>query len=59
MFALALVFILSGEDIKSEIIGVYHSLSECQAASKLQSSATRCYYLDPEKGIVEPDKNGK
>ena len=65
MYALALIFSLAGNGEKSEVIGVYSSRLECEAASQSQSSRTRCFFLDPEKGLVDVashsdnDKNPK
>ncbi|HAT6805177.1 TPA: hypothetical protein JAN03_24600 [Citrobacter freundii] len=56
MYALALVFMLTATDEKSEIIGVYKTLSQCEAASRTISSLNKCYFLDPEKGMVETAK---
>lgn len=55
MYALALIFALSGNQTQKEIIGVFSTQLQCEAASRSQSSATRCYLLDPEKGMVEID----
>ncbi|MET6678895.1 hypothetical protein [Citrobacter amalonaticus] len=53
MYALALIFSLAGNGEKSEVIGVFSSQTECVAASQLQSSRTQCFFLDPEKGLVD------
>lgn len=53
MYVLALIFSLAGNAEKSEVIGVFSSHPECEAASQLQSSRTRCFFLDPEKGLVD------
>ncbi|HCC5836966.1 hypothetical protein [Citrobacter farmeri] len=53
MYALALIFTLAGNGEKSEVIGVFSSSLECEAASQSQSSRTRCFFLDPEKGLVD------
>lgn len=53
MYALALIFTLSATDVKSEVIGVFKTLPQCEAASQAHSSRTKCYFLDPEKGLVD------
>lgn len=61
MYALALIFTLSATDVKSEVIGVFRTQQECEAASETQSSRTQCFFIDPEKGLMDAklhDANG-
>ncbi|EML9985670.1 DUF1482 family protein [Citrobacter amalonaticus] len=61
MYALALIFTLTTTDITPEVIGVFKTLSQCEAASETQSSRTQCFFIDPEKGLVDAklhDVNG-
>lgn len=53
MYVLALVFALSNNTTQTEIIGAYSALTQCEAASIAYSSKTKCYYLDPQKGMQE------
>ncbi|AKE59674.1 hypothetical protein PU088_000111 [Citrobacter farmeri] len=53
MYVLALVFALSGNNTKSEVIGAFTDYSQCEAASQAHSSKTKCYFLDPQKGMQE------
>ena len=52
MYALALIFTLSSSDVSPEVIGVFKTLPQCEAASLANSSRTKCYFLDPDKGLV-------
>lgn len=53
MYALALIFTLSATDVKSEVIGAFKTLPQCEAASQAHSSRTKCYFIDPDKGLVD------
>lgn len=53
MYVLTLVFLLSGDQKSYEIIGAFNSLSKCESASLSNSSSTKCFHLDPDKGIME------
>lgn len=53
MYALALIFTLSATDVSPEVIGVFKTLPHCEAASQANSSKTKCYFLDPDKGLVD------
>ena len=53
MYALALIFTLSASDVKSEVIGVFRTLQECESASQDRSSRTQCFFIDPDKGLVD------
>lgn len=53
MYVLALVFALTGNNTKSEVIGAFTHYPECEAASQAYSSKTKCYFLDPQKGMQE------
>lgn len=50
MYALALIFSLAGNGEKSEVIGVFSSRLECEAASQSQSSRTQCFFSTRRKG---------
>ncbi|HAU5637836.1 hypothetical protein [Citrobacter amalonaticus] len=52
MYALALIFTLATTDNSPEVIGVFRTLQQCEAASESQSSRTQCFFIDPEKGLV-------
>lgn len=53
MYALALIFTLTTTDITPEVIGVFKTLPQCEAASETQSSRTQCFFIDPDKGLVD------
>lgn len=53
MYALALIFTLTTTDVSSEVIGVFKTLPQCEAASETQSSRTQCFFIDPDKGLVD------
>ncbi|HDZ8013772.1 DUF1482 family protein [Citrobacter amalonaticus] len=53
MYALALIFTLTTTDVTPEVIGVFKTLPQCEAASETQSSRTQCFFIDPEKGLVD------
>ncbi|HEF0024805.1 hypothetical protein WIA93_11225 [Citrobacter amalonaticus] len=57
MYALALIFTLTTTDITPEVIGVFKTLSQCEAASETQSSRTQCFFIDPDKGLVDIDNH--
>ncbi|AUO63834.1 hypothetical protein WM46_03180 [Citrobacter freundii complex sp. CFNIH2] len=58
MYALALIFTLTANEVSSEVIGVFKTLSGCEAASEAQSSRTKCFFIDPEKGLVDIENHG-
>ncbi|MDB2182810.1 hypothetical protein [Citrobacter farmeri] len=53
MYALALIFTLSSTDVSPEVIGVFKTLPQCESASETQSSRTQCFFIDPDKGLVD------
>ncbi|WP_436856792.1 hypothetical protein [Citrobacter tructae] len=53
MYVLALVASLSGDYIKSDIIGAYTDLKQCEVVSETYSSRAKCFYLDPKKGLQD------
>lgn len=53
MYALALVFALTGGETKSEVIGVFSNRQQCEEVSEAYTSRTQCYFLDPQKGLME------
>lgn len=53
MYALALIFTLTTTDVTPEVIGVFKTLPQCEAASETHSSRTKCYFIDPDKGLVD------
>lgn len=58
MYVLVLIFIISGNNSKGEIIGAFSSLSQCKEVAITYSSRARCYYLDqqnPHNGLTETD----
>ncbi|EMK5831972.1 DUF1482 family protein [Citrobacter sedlakii] len=59
MYVLALIFALAGGESKSEVIGAYSTLAQCEAASETKSSPTQCFFLDPEKGLVDVKLNDR
>lgn len=61
MFAMALIFAFTATDVSPEVIGVYKTLQQCEAATEMQSSRTQCFFIDPKKGLVDAklhDVNG-
>lgn len=55
MYVLALIFALSNNTTKSEVIGAFSDLAQCETASLAYSSKTKCYFIDPQKGMQEVD----
>ena len=55
MSVLALIFALSNNTTKSEVIGAFSDLAQCETASLAYSSKTKCYFIDPQKGMLEVD----
>lgn len=53
MYVLALIMSLSGNASNNEIIGAYSHLEQCENASLEYTSKTKCYYLDPQKGMMD------
>lgn len=56
MYALALIFALSGNETKGEVIGVFSSQLQCESASQSYTSRAQCYFLDPQGGLKEIER---
>lgn len=53
MYVLVLIITLAGNTTSNEVIGAFSHLEQCEGASLANSSRTKCYYLDPQKGMQE------
>nr|WP_159464134.1 DUF1482 family protein [Scandinavium goeteborgense] len=52
MYGLVLIISFATGATQSNVIGVYSSQEQCEAASQSHPSNTHCAYIDPDKGLL-------
>ncbi|MEJ5074028.1 DUF1482 family protein [Enterobacter ludwigii] len=57
MYGLVLIISFATGATQSNVIGVYSSQEQCEAASQSHPSNTHCAFIDPDKGLVAAKSN--
>lgn len=58
MYALTLIYVLSENYKVREIIGVFSDQQQCELVSQTYMPRTQCYFLDPDKGLLDVGSPG-